>query len=58
MGSHLTDKSVGRVDQIFGVVKTSEFLDSIYVPKKNQAMREIMGRVVGDLNSCIEAGIL
>jgi len=55
---HLTDKSVGRVDQIFTVVKTGEFLDSIYVPKKNPEMREIMGRVVEDVNSCMEAGVL
>ena len=44
--------------QIFTVVKTGEFLDSIYVPKKNPEMREIMGRVVEDVNSCMEAGVL
>lgn len=55
---HLTDKSLGRVDQIFTVVKTGEFLDSIYVPKKNLEMREIMGQVVEDVNSCMEAGVL
>ncbi|XP_023346638.1 tumor necrosis factor alpha-induced protein 8-like protein isoform X2 [Eurytemora carolleeae] len=55
---HLTDKSIGRVDQIFTVVKTGEFLDSIYVPNKNLDMRDIMGRVVEDVNSCIEAGTL
>jgi len=55
---HLTEKSVGRVEQIFGVVKTPEFLDSIYVPGKNSEMRELMGQVVADLNNCLEAGIL
>jgi len=55
---HLTDKSVGRVDQIFNVVKTGDFLDSIYVPKKNPEMRKIMGGVVEDVNSCMEAGVL
>ena len=44
--------------QIFTVVKTGEFLDSIYVPNKNLDMRDIMGRVVEDVNSCIEAGTL
>eukprot|EP00092_Neocalanus_flemingeri_P084448 GFUD01106096.1.p1 GENE.GFUD01106096.1~~GFUD01106096.1.p1 ORF type:complete len:190 (-),score=67.17 GFUD01106096.1:389-958(-) len=58
ISNHLTDKSVGRVEQIFGVVKTPEFLDSVYVPKKNSEMREIMGVVVSDLNCCLEAGIL
>ena len=69
---HLTEKSVGRVEQvrrfpqlfspsafqIFGVVKTPEFLDSIYVPGKNAEMRVLMGQVVSDLNNCLEAGIL
>merc|ERR1719317_1925229 len=58
ISNHLTDKSVGRVEQIFGVVKTPEFLDSVYVPKKNIEMQEIMGKVVTDLNCCLEAGIL
>ena len=56
--NHLTDKSVGRVEQIFGVVKTPDFLDSVYVPKRNVEMRDIMGKVVIDLNKCIEADIL
>ena len=55
---HLTDKSVSRVEQIFGVVKTPDFLDNIYVPKKNKEMRDIMTKVVKDLNNCIEAGVL
>ena len=54
---HLTDKSVGRVEQIFVVMNSPDFLDSVYVPKKNMEMREIMGKVVIDLNSCLEAGI-
>merc|ERR1711915_864803 len=57
ISDHLTEKSVGRVEQIFGMVKTPEFLDSVYVPNKNNEMRRIMGKVVSDLNSCIEAGI-
>jgi len=55
---HLTEKSVSRVEQIFGVVKTAEFLESIYVPDRNPDMRELMGKVVEDLNSCMEAGVL
>ena len=56
--NHLTDKSVARVEQIFGVVKTPDFLDNIYVQKKNVEMRDIMGKVVIDLNKCIEAEVL
>ena len=58
ISKHLTEKSVSRVEQIFGVVKTPEFLDSIYVPQKNDAMREIMAVVVKDLNNCLESDIL
>ena len=55
---HLTEKSVSRVEQIFGVVKTPDFLDNIYVPKKNQEMREQMSLVVADLNKCLASGVL
>jgi len=58
ISGHLTEKSGGRVEQIFGVVKTGEFLDSIYIANKNPEMKELMGKVVEDLNSCMEAGVL
>lgn len=55
---HLTDKSVGRVDQVFGVVKNPDLLDGLYIPKKNEELREIMSRLVEDMNTCMEAGVL
>lgn len=55
---HLTDKSIGRVEQVFGVVKNPDLLDSCYIPKKNDELHDIMGRVVEDMNACIEAGVL
>ena len=58
ISKHLTDKSVLRVEQVFGVIKSPDFLDNIYIAKKNVEMREIMGKVVKDLNACIEANIL
>ena len=58
ISQHLTEKSVSRVEQVFGVIKTPDFLDNIYVAKKNEEMRKIMGNVVKDLNACIEANIL
>jgi len=58
IAKHLTEKSTSRVEQIFGVVKTAEFLDSIYVPGRNPDMRDLMGKVVEDLNCCMEAGVL
>eukprot|EP00092_Neocalanus_flemingeri_P000461 GFUD01000490.1.p1 GENE.GFUD01000490.1~~GFUD01000490.1.p1 ORF type:complete len:193 (-),score=46.73 GFUD01000490.1:228-806(-) len=58
---HLTEKSVGRVEQIFGVVKTEEFLDQIYQPKwfvLYPEMRQLMGQVVDDLIACLDAGTI
>jgi len=55
---HLTDKSVGRVEQVFGVVKNPDLLDGLYIPKKNEELREIMSRLVEDMNTCMEAGVL
>ena len=55
---HLTEKSVTRVEQIFEVLKTAEFLECVFVPGKNTDMRNLMERVVDDLNSCMEAGVL
>ena len=55
---HLTEKSVSRVEQIFGVVKTPDFLDNIYVPKKNQAMRDQMTLLVADIHKCLTSGVL
>jgi len=55
---HLTDKSVGRVEQVFGVVKNADLLDSLYIPKKNEELRDIMSRLVEDMNTCMEAGVL
>eukprot|EP00092_Neocalanus_flemingeri_P010152 GFUD01010941.1.p1 GENE.GFUD01010941.1~~GFUD01010941.1.p1 ORF type:complete len:192 (-),score=42.86 GFUD01010941.1:75-650(-) len=58
---HLTEKSVGRVEQIFGVVKTDDFLDHIYLPKmfvSHPEMRQLMGKVVEDLNACLDAGTI
>ena len=57
ISAHLTEKSVSRVEQIFGVVKTPDFLDSCYVPKKNLEMREIMAKVVKDLSSCLDNNV-
>ena len=55
---HLTEKSVGRVEQIFSVMKTPEFLDSVFVPGQNPEMRPLMAEVIADLNACMEAGVL
>ena len=58
IAGHLTEKSLLRVEQVFSVLKTPNFLDSIYLPAKNKEMRELMTQVVHDLNRCLEQGIL
>ena len=55
---HLTEKSVSRVEQIFGVVKTPDFLDNIYVPNKNKEMRDQMTLLVADIHKCLNSGLL
>ena len=55
---HLTDKSVSRVEQIFGVVKTPDFLDNIYVPKKNKEVPHQMTLLVADIHKCLQTGVL
>jgi len=55
---HLTENSVSRVEQIFGVMKTPDFLDNIYVPKKNKEMRDQMTLLVGDIHKCLQSGVL
>merc|ERR1712098_280507 len=54
---HLSEKSVERVEQIFGVLKTAEFLDTLYQPNYPE-IRMLMERVVQDLTSCLEAGTI
>merc|ERR1719186_2228800 len=58
---NLKEKSVGRVEQIFGVVKTEDFLDQIYHPKlfvHRPEMRLLMGNVVDDLTACLDKGTI
>lgn len=54
--NHLTDKSMQRVESVFGFFGNEQFLDAIF--KRDSEYREALGRVVADLNKAIDNGDL
>eukprot|EP00095_Tigriopus_kingsejongensis_P001775 maker-scaffold339_size202159-snap-gene-1.21 protein:Tk01775 transcript:maker-scaffold339_size202159-snap-gene-1.21-mRNA-1 annotation:"tumor necrosis factor alpha-induced protein 8-like protein" len=55
---HLTEKSLGRIDQVLDFFSNAQFLDSLYVPDKNQEAAKQMGILMLLLNRCMEEGVL
>jgi len=55
---HLTEKSLGRIEHVMGFFGDAEFLDSLYVPKKNEDVAKQMGVLIISLNKCMEEGVL
>lgn len=55
---HLTEKSLGRIDQVLDFFSNAQFLDSLYVPHKNQDAAKQMGVLMDLLNKCMEEGVL
>ncbi|XP_050296227.1 tumor necrosis factor alpha-induced protein 8-like protein isoform X2 [Anthonomus grandis grandis] len=53
---HLTDKSINRVESVFGFFANETFLDAMF--KRDSEHREALGRVVNDLNRAIDNGDL
>lgn len=41
-----------------GFFGDAEFLDSLYVPKKNEEVAKQMGVLINSLNKCMEEGVL
>ncbi|XP_071051669.1 protein salivary glands marred isoform X2 [Onthophagus taurus] len=56
VSNHLTEKSLARIDSVFNYFGNEHFLDSIFKP--DGEYRDILGRVVTDLNKAIESGDL
>lgn len=56
VSKHLTDKSLGRIDSVFQFFANEQFLDAIFKP--DSEYREVLGRLVADLNKSIERGDL
>ncbi|KAG5878122.1 hypothetical protein JTB14_012970 [Gonioctena quinquepunctata] len=56
VSKHLTDKSLTRIESVFSFFANEQFLDSIF--KRDSEYREILGRVVNDINKAIDNGDL
>lgn len=56
VSKHLTDKSIARIDSVFNFFANAQFLDAIFKP--DSEYRDVMGRIVADLNESIERGDL
>nr|SVE76097.1 EOG090X0GLS [Daphnia hispanica] len=54
--SHLTDKSLGRIDLVFGFFSNPAFLDNVF--KKNSEYNETMTKIIVDMHSALEQGEL
>lgn len=53
---HLTDKSLSRIDSVFSFFVNENFLDTVF--KQDSEYRDVLGRIVADLNKAIEIGDL
>nr|CAG4648962.1 EOG090X0GLS [Polyphemus pediculus] len=52
--SHLTDKSLGRIEMVFTFFSNPQFLDTIF--KKNSDYSDLMTKIVTDMHSALEEG--
>nr|CAH7764364.1 unnamed protein product [Callosobruchus chinensis] len=53
---HLTDKTMSRVDSVFSFFSNETFLDTVF--RRDSEYREILGKIVHDLNKAIDNGDL
>ncbi|KAH8372388.1 hypothetical protein KR093_011291 [Drosophila rubida] len=51
---HLTDKSLGRIDEVFDFFGDAALLETAFKP--DSPYREVMGKIVADINSAMETG--
>ncbi|SPP72976.1 tumor necrosis factor alpha-induced protein 8-like protein isoform X1 [Drosophila subobscura] len=51
---HLTDKSLGRIDEVFDFFGDAALLETAFKP--DSPYRETMGKIVADINSAMETG--
>lgn len=52
--NHLTEKSLGKIDEIFESFNNPQFLEALF--KADSPHREVMGKIVEDLNKVMEQG--
>lgn len=53
---HMTEKSLARIDSVFSFFSNDAFLDAVFRP--NSEYKDVLGRIVTDLNHGIENGEL
>ena len=53
---HLTEKSLGRIENVFGFFGNPVFLDTLF--RSDSSYRELLGRIVNDINKMMEEGTL
>lgn len=54
--NHLTEKSVGRVENVFGFFGNSDLLEAMF--RADSPHRPLLGKIVTDLNTMMENNIL
>lgn len=54
VASHLTDKSLARIDHVFGFFANQQFLDAVF--RRDSVHREHLSRLVHDMNKAMEEG--
>lgn len=53
---HLTEKSLGRIDEVFNFISDTRLLDTAF--QTDSPYREIVGAIVTDLNRAMDNGDL
>lgn len=53
---HLTDKSHNRIDEVFDFFNEAQFLEAIF--RQNSPYRELMNKIVADINTALESGTI
>lgn len=53
---HLTDKSLGRIDEVFAFFSDAKLLETAF--RSDSPYREILGKIVQDMNTAMDNGDL
>ena len=56
VGSHLTEKSIGRIDHVFDFFTDASFMEEVF--KKDSKHRPILKSIIDDMHKAMEAGEL
>jgi len=54
VGRHLTEKSISRIEHVFGFFSNPSHLDEIF--KKDGDYRDLLGKIVADMHKLMEEG--